>query len=107
MSTNIEEVFTVLVEYGDQRKPIDLTTNDDLVIIERKICDRYEFDIDQMKNLQIQWYDNDFQRYIDLDNIIWSKYIQNNNVQKPLKLVNKQYRQRFTISEGLLKRKVL
>lgn len=111
--SNLVDAIIILVEYGDQRKPISITQKDDLISIERKICGRFQFNTDLMKNLQIQWYDNDFKKFIDLDNETWSEYVQSqqpyesnmhNGLQKQLKLVHKlSFEQNYDTGGGLFK----
>ncbi|CAF1351860.1 unnamed protein product, partial [Adineta ricciae] len=45
---------TILVEYGNQLKPINLLQNDDLMNSGRKIHPRFHFNIEQIQILQLQ-----------------------------------------------------
>lgn len=97
--------MAILVEYGNQLKSIYLLKNDDLISIESKIYERFQFNIEQKQILQLQWYDTDFSRYIDLDVETWLKFstfLHNNGVesQRPLKLVQKQSIERTNSTMG-------
>ncbi len=109
----MNDAITVLVKYGNQLKPINVTQKDDLPSIECKIYDRFKFNTEQRNNSQIQWYDDDFKEFIDLDSETWLKYVKNeqywkNNIhsdsQKHLKLVDKKLHEQYNGAEGLFKR---
>ncbi|CAF5004048.1 unnamed protein product, partial [Rotaria sp. Silwood1] len=74
--SNIDDAREILIEYGDQRRSITITHEDDLNTIQREINNRFEINIEQM-NLQIQWYDDEFKEFVDLDNEAWPKYKKN------------------------------
>jgi len=107
--SDVGDTFQVLVEYGGQRKSIDVAQSDNLSSIEGKIYTRFEFNNEQIKNLQIQWYDNDLREFIDLDKETWLKYTTNqqcrenqinNESPKYLQLVQKQLVQQHNNVEG-------
>ncbi|CAF1508505.1 unnamed protein product, partial [Rotaria sordida] len=63
----VDDPREILIEYGDQRRPISFAHDDDLNTIQREINNRFKINIEQM-NLQIQWYDDEFKEFVDLDN---------------------------------------
>ncbi|UJR21040.1 hypothetical protein I4U23_024140 [Adineta vaga] len=94
----------ITIEYGNQLKAINRMQDDDLPSFERKIYQRFEFNIEQIKLLQLQWYDIDSGKYIDLDSETWlifakTEQANEHNVttrsQRHLRLVHKQLVQRY------------
>jgi hypothetical protein len=110
--SNIGDTITLLIKYGNQLKPVNLTENDDLSTIETRIYERFKFNAEEIKNLQVQWYDEDYKEFVDLDSETWPKYTKNrqyrNNKyddgsEQHLKLVHKQWSGQHN-NKGLLKK---
>jgi hypothetical protein len=109
--STVNDPLTLLVEYGNQRKPISVSRNDDLHCIECKIYERFKFHTEQIEKVQLQWYDEDFRKMIDLDSETWPKYAKSqqfcenkidSDSQRHLKLVHKQLLEQNDSMKGLL-----
>ncbi|CAF4248458.1 unnamed protein product [Rotaria socialis] len=62
-----EPPITMLALWGEQRRPISIKINDELSIIESAIIIAFELQqINHLRNYQLQYYDNNRQRFIDL-----------------------------------------
>ena len=105
------DAIIILIKYGNQSKPINITQKDDLFSIESKMQDRFKFNSQQIKALQLQYYDDDLKEFVDLDNGTWPKYTSylqygenkaDNGAEQHLKLVHKQLFRQYNNTEGSL-----
>jgi hypothetical protein len=111
--SNVGDAITLVVKYGNQSKPVNVTPKDDLSSLESKIYERFKFNSEQIEDLQVQWYDDDLKQFIDLDDETWPKYTDylqygdnkvNNGSERHLKLVHKQLFRQHNNTEGKWKR---
>ena len=59
--------ITMFVKWGKQRRPIQIKQNDDLNTIEKVIMNSYQLkQINDLNGQQIQYYDSDYDMFIDL-----------------------------------------
>ena len=57
---------TMLVCFGNQRRPIEIRSNDDIDKIEKTIRNNFHLEVNDLSHYQIQYFDADYEKFVDL-----------------------------------------
>jgi RecJ-like exonuclease len=95
-SSDVDEANEILVQFHQQIKPIILRKEDNWYHLKGKVNACFRVNVDKV-HLELQYYDNEFCCFIDLDDRTWAKYRKNeenmfNKVdigsRKPIRLID-------------------